>query len=293
MKLCRYNENKLGLVDGESIYDVSYALDAIPPARWPFPRGDQFVANLDAIRKRISEKGPGAAVGSVGDVALQSPVANPSKIVGAPVNYKAHLEESIADPGITFGKAPLVIGEAGLFLKAASSLIGPDQTVNVHFPERRTDHEVELGIVIGKTCADVTRETALDYVAGYAIALDMTVRGKEDRSFRKSIDTYSVLGPWLVTADEIPDPDALALEIAVNGETRQKSNTKMLIYDVRKLIEWASQWYPLYPGDVIMTGTPEGVGPVDPGDVMTCTVERIGTMTVRVGAHKGAVAAHA
>ena len=104
----------------------------------------------------------------------------------------------------------------------------------------------------------------------------MTLRGKEDRSFRKSIDTYSVLGPWFVTADEIPTPDELDLEICVNGQTKQKSNTKNLIYDVRKLIEWASQWYTLYPGDILMTGTPEGVGPVKPGDVLECTIERIG-----------------
>jgi 2-keto-4-pentenoate hydratase/2-oxohepta-3-ene-1,7-dioic acid hydratase in catechol pathway len=209
------------------------------------------------------------------------------------VNYQLHINESIADTGISMGRVPLAIGDAGLFLKNPTSLIGPDENVSVRFPDRRTDHEIELGIIIGKTCDNVPRADALDYVAGYAIALDMTVRGKEDRSFRKSIDSYSVLGPWLVTADEIPNPDELDLEIRVNGQTKQKSNTKNLIYDIRKLIEWASEWYTLYPGDILMTGTPEGVGPVKPGDVLECTIERIGTMNVRVGAHRGAVASHA
>jgi len=202
-------------------------------------------------------------------------------------------KESIADTGISMGRAPLAIGDAGLFLKSPTSLIGPDETINVRFPDRRTDHELELGLIIGKTCSDVSRNDALNYVAGYAIALDMTVRGKEDRSFRKSIDGYSVLGPWLVTADEIPNPDALDLEIKVNGQTKQKSNTKNLIYDIRKLIEWASQWYTLYPGDILMTGTPEGVSPVQPGDVLECSIERIGSMTIRIGAHRGTVTSHA
>jgi 2,4-didehydro-3-deoxy-L-rhamnonate hydrolase len=285
VKFCRYNDNRLGVVEGESVYDVSYALEAIPAARWPFPRGDQFVAHLDAIVSAVKRKGFGQPA-ALGSVTLRCPVPNAPKIVAAPVNYQLHLDESVADPGITFGKVPLAIGDAGLFLKSPTSLIGPDETIDLRFPDRRSDHEVELGLVIGKLCSDVSRDDALDYVAGYAIALDMTVRGKEDRSFRKSIDGYSVLGPWLVTADEIPDPDALDLEIRVNGQIRQKSNTKHLIYDIRKLIEWASQWYTLYPGDVLMTGTPEGVSPVQPGDVLECSIERVGTMTVRVGAHR-------
>jgi 2-keto-4-pentenoate hydratase/2-oxohepta-3-ene-1,7-dioic acid hydratase in catechol pathway len=112
----------------------------------------------------------------------------------------------------------------------------------------------------------------------------MTVRGTEDRSFRKSVDTYAVLGPWLVTRDEIPDPDDVGFRLTVNGEPRQESNTKMLIFHVRKLIAWASRWYALAPGDIIMTGTPEGVGPVEPGDTMECFMDGIGSMRVAVRA---------
>ena len=131
------------------------------------------------------------------------------------------------------------IGEAGMFLKANSALVGPAEGIALRFPERRNDHEAELVMVIGKPGSDIPRARALDHVAGYCLGLDMTVRGREDRSFRKSIDSYAVLGPWMVTADEIADPDALPLSLTVNGETRQNSNTDMLIYDCRRLIEFA------------------------------------------------------
>jgi 2-keto-4-pentenoate hydratase/2-oxohepta-3-ene-1,7-dioic acid hydratase in catechol pathway len=162
--------------------------------------------------------------------------------------------------------------------------VGPGDGVAVQFIEARNDHEVELAVVIGKACTHVSGENALDYVAGYAIGLDMTTRGKELQSFRKSSDSYAVIGPWLVTADEINDPNNLDLRISVNGEVRQDSNTRDLVYDVGRLIEYASERYTLLPGDIIMTGTPDGVGPVEPGDVMTAEIENIGVMEVAVRA---------
>jgi 2-keto-4-pentenoate hydratase/2-oxohepta-3-ene-1,7-dioic acid hydratase in catechol pathway len=146
---------------------------------------------------------------------------------------------------------------------------------------------VELAVVIGRQGSRISRANALEHVAGYSIGLDITIRGSEDRSFRKSPDGFSVLGPWLVTADEIPDPGSLDLEIAVNGQQRQKSNTRYLILGVPELIEMASSFYTLYPGDVIYTGTPEGVSPIDPGDQIVATIERIGTMRVAVRAPEG------
>jgi 2-keto-4-pentenoate hydratase/2-oxohepta-3-ene-1,7-dioic acid hydratase in catechol pathway len=121
-------------------------------------------------------------------------------------------------------------------------------------------------------------------VAGYAIGLDMTIRGPEERSYRKSLDTFSVLGPWLVTADELEDPHALELALSVNGEIRQHSNTRQLIFGIRKLIAYASKAYTLHPGDIIMTGTPDGVAPVVPGDTIHARIEGIGDMDVRVRA---------
>jgi 2-keto-4-pentenoate hydratase/2-oxohepta-3-ene-1,7-dioic acid hydratase in catechol pathway len=213
-----------------------------------------------------------------------SPVASPGKLVAAPVNYHAHLDEVRADKALHQNNPAhtVTIHTAGLFLKATSSLVGPGEGVVIRKPDRRTDHEVELAVVIGKEGSNIPRTDAMEYIAGYTIGLDITIRGSEDRSFRKSVDTHSVLGPWLVTADEISDPGDLDLEIAVNGEQRQKSNTSRLILGVSELIELASSFYTLYPGDVIFTGTPEGVSPIEAGDEIVATIERIGTMRVRV-----------
>jgi len=215
-----------------------------------------------------------------------SPVASPGKLVAAPVNYHAHLDEVRADKALHQNNPAhtVTIHTAGLFLKATSSLVGPGEGVVIRKPDRRTDHEVELAVVIGKEGSNIPRADAMEYIAGYTIGLDITIRGSEDRSFRKSVDTHSVLGPWLVTADEISDPGDLDLEIAVNGEQRQKSNTSRLILGVPELIELASSFYTLYPGDVIFTGTPEGVSPIEAGDEIVATIEQIGTMRVRVRA---------
>jgi len=169
-----------------------------------------------------------------------------------------------------------------MFLKSPSGLVGPSEGVSLPAAERRMDHEIELAVVIGKSGFEIPRSRAREHIAGYSIGLDMTIRGTEDRSWRKSFDSFAVLGPWFVTADEIPDPNALDFWLKVNGQTRQSSNTSALIFDVDRLIEYASGAYALHPGHVIMTGTPEGVGPVVPGDVMECYVEGIGQMTVPV-----------
>jgi 2-keto-4-pentenoate hydratase/2-oxohepta-3-ene-1,7-dioic acid hydratase in catechol pathway len=283
VKLCRFGDDRYGVVRDGIVYDVTADVAAaVAGAR--LQRGDVAIAHLAAIRARVDGASAGTRVGPAGEVAFLAPVVNPTKIVAAPVNYEAHIVESEADPGITYNHAVARIDKAGLFLKAASSLAGPGEGVAVRFPDRRTDHEIELGLVIGQTCGNVAEADALGVVAGYAIALDMSVRGTEDRSFRKSIDSYSVLGPWLVTPDEVPDPDDVDFTLRVNGEVRQQSNTRRLILGVRTLIAWASRWYTLYPGDVLMTGTPEGVGPVGPGDVMECEMAHIGAMRVAVRA---------
>jgi len=164
------------------------------------------------------------------------------------------------------------------------ALVGPDQGVRLHFPGRRTDHEVELVVVIGKAGKFIPQERAMKHVAGYSLGLDMTVRGVEDRSFRKSPDTYCVLGPWFVTADEIEDPGHLDIALAVNGEVRQRANSSLLLVNIPRLIELASTAYTLHPGDLIYTGTPAGVGPVSDGDTITASCEGIGEMHIRVRA---------
>ena len=284
MKLCRYDDNRIGLVRGRNVHDVSGILDALPPLRYPVPHGDQLIAHLGALRERMERLADGAVPRLIEQVQFLSPVANPSKIIGTPVNYVAHVEEARRDPQISVfhGDKPRTIEEQGLFLKASSSLVGPSEGVTVRFPDRRTDHEAELGVVIGRKTGLISEADAPSVVAGYAIALDMVVRGKEDRSFRKSPDTYAVLGPWLVTADELGDPGALDFTLHVNGKLRQAANTREMIIGIARQISWAASVYTLYPGDIIMSGTCQGVAPVKPGDVMTLAFERIGEMTVRV-----------
>ena len=151
--------------------------------------------------------------------------------------------------------------------------------------KRRTDPEVEFSVVIGRKGTDIPRARAMEYVAGYAIGLDMTLRGPELPSSRKSIDSYAVLGPWLVTADELADPHSVEMRLTVNGELRQEANTRDLLFDMAAIIENAARFYTLYPGDVIMTGTPEGVAPIRPGDRMEIEAGGIGKMTVDVRTH--------
>jgi 2,4-didehydro-3-deoxy-L-rhamnonate hydrolase len=282
MRLCRFGDGRLGLVREDRITDVTTVLDRLPSHRYPLPQYDPFVASLDSLREIIAETVAGSPDLPCSDVMLASPVANPGKIIAAPVNYKKHLEEAREDPAIHHQNQVAEIQRVGLFLKATSSLIGASGPILIRHPDRRTDHEIELAVIIGKPADRVPRNRALDYVAGYSIGLDITVRGPEERSLRKSIDTYTVLGPWLVTADELTDPSELALELSVNAEVRQKANTRDLIIDVPDLIVFASSFYTLMPGDVLLTGTPEGVGPIKLGDTIVSSIESIGTMTTRV-----------
>ena len=291
LRICRFDDNRLGVVDGTSVRDVTAALEVIPPAHYPFPAHDAFIAHLGDVVARARALAPSAPVLPLDSVRLLSPVANPGKLVAAPVNYEKHLAEVKSDDSLHQNTAghTLTIQKAGMFLKATSSMAGAGDGVELRVPDRRTDHEVELAFVIGRTASRVRRADALRYVAGYTIGLDISIRGTEDRSFRKSADSYSVLGPWLVTADEIPDPGNLDLEIRVNGERRQHSNTRQMTLGVPELIEMASAFYTLHPGDVVFTGTPEGVSPIEPGDEIVATIQSIGSMSVRV---RAAGAAH-
>jgi 2,4-didehydro-3-deoxy-L-rhamnonate hydrolase len=283
MRLCRFNEGKYGVVCGDSVYDVTAVVDRIV-RRAGDVLGDPVVAQLDAIKAAVDDPETYQAYPLSG-VTLSSPVAHPSKLVAAPTNYRAHIAEMAADKTVSNPGIPKDIGQAGLFLKANSALVGPSAGVALRFPERRNDHEVEFVVVIGRAGTDIPEERALDHVAAYTLGLDMTLRGPEDRSFRKSIDTYAVLGPWLVTAEEIPDPDNVDFSLAVNGEVRQDANTSDLIYGIAKLIAYGSSFYTLLPGDVIYTGSPEGVSPVKPGDVMVARSPAIGSMEVKVRLH--------
>lgn len=290
MKICRFNQNRLGVAHGDTIRDVTAALDVLPTYTYPLPAVDPLIENLPAVRQRIEQLLPNAAQLPLSQVTLLSPVANPGKIVAAPVNYLKHLDEARTDSEIHHQNAILEIQKIGVFLKATSSLCGVSAGVEIQHPERRNDHEAELVAVIGKAGRNIRREDALSHVAGYCIGLDMTTRGPEERSLRKSIDSYSVVGPWMVTSDELSDPTALDFSLWVNDELRQKANTRDLIIDVASLIEYASSFYTLMPGDILFTGTPEGVGPVQPGDTIVVEMQGIGRTEVSVRLAPTAVA---
>ena len=284
MRLCRYGRSKLGLIDGNNMRDVTQALDVLLSHRYPFPIGDPVITNLDKILERAKEIAKDMTAVPVKGLQFLSPVANPSKVIGAPVNYQKHMDEVRDDAQLHHNNQVTAITKAGLFLKACSSLVGPSEGISLRKLDRRNDHEVELAVIIGKTANNVKEADALEYVAGYGIGLDITIRGTEERCLRKSVDSYTVLGPWMVTADEIPEPNKLDLKIEVNGEERQNSNTKNMILNVGQLIEFASSFYTLHPGDIIITGTPEGVSPIVPGDTIVAAIEKIGSMEVDVRA---------
>jgi len=283
MKICRYDEARIGLVQGDAVHDVTAVVEAeLGGFTYPLPRHDPFIAALASLKPKMEQAARRAKAVPLAEVRLLAPVANPGKIIAAPVNYAKHLQEVLADQGIHHGNLVSEIHKAGMFLKATSAVVGPGEGVKLVHTDRRNDHEVELALVIGRSAKNVSAAAALDYIAGYCIGLDMTIRGPEERSLRKSPDSYCVLGPWLVTPDEVGDPGKLQVSIAVNGEPRQDASTGDLILGVAELIAWGSTFYTLHPGDVILTGTPQGVGQVRPGDTMRARIDRIGAMQVKV-----------
>lgn len=240
MKFCRFDDNRLGVVRGDLVHDVTPVLAALPALAWHLPPSDHFFHHFAALRPQMEALAATVPGRPAASVRVLAPVANPGKIVAAPVNYQLHLDESRADAGINFGSQIKTIADYGVFLKATSSLIAPSDPVILDRTDRRTDHEIELALVIGRTARRVSEAEALDHVAGYMIGLDMTIRGTKDRSYRKSLDTFTVLGPWCVTADEFGAPSDVGFDLHLDGELRQKSNSDLLIWGVRKLIAYAS-----------------------------------------------------
>jgi 2,4-didehydro-3-deoxy-L-rhamnonate hydrolase len=282
MKICRFDDNRLGLVEGNEVRDVTAALEVLASQRYPLPTVDPLVANLARVMEEIRRIAPSAQTLPLAGRRLLAPVANPGKVVAAPVNYRKHLEEARGDASIHFDNQVHEIQQIGLFLKANSSVVGASHGVEIQHAERRNDHEAEMVLVIGKSGRNIPPERAWDHIAAYTGGLDMTVRGPQERSMRKSIDSYTVVGPWMVTADELHNPQELDLWLTVNGKTRQRANTRDLVLDIPTLIATASSYYTLHPGDLVFTGTPEGVGPVVDGDVIEVEFGGIGRMLVDV-----------
>ncbi|MEU2250916.1 fumarylacetoacetate hydrolase family protein [Streptomyces sp. NPDC019224] len=269
MRLALFDKGRLGIVDGDTVTDVT---DQLAPSTAATGTLHQYIETVAAGTAPVLDPARGHRL-PLADVTLDAPLPRPGKIIGAPVNYLDHKAEM---------DYPTSIADLGVFLKANSSVIGPGQDIVLPYSDKRTDQEGELGVVIGRTATHVSADDALDHVFGYTCLLDITVRSAEDRSTRKSFDTFTPLGPWVVTADEVPDPDRLGLRCDVSGETRQRTNTDSLIFGVRELIAYTSSVMTLHPGDVIATGTPAGVGPLGHGDRVVVEIERVGRLEVGV-----------
>lgn len=235
-----------------------------------------------ALAREVVANGPGADAIALGAVRLLAPIRNPSKLIAIGLNYMDHVREQ----GL---KVPTL---ATMFTKYPSSIIGPGDAIRWDpAVTAKVDYEAELALVIGKTASKVKEEDAYDYIAGYMNCHDVSARDlqleKGDQWIMgKSLDTFCPLGPYLVTKDEIADPHALSIKCLVNGEALQDSNTRELIYKIPYLIAYLSRGITLLPGDVITTGTPDGVGafrkpPVflKHGDVVTVEVEGLGQLT--------------
>lgn len=207
---------------------------------------------------------------------FQAPVRRPGKIVALGLNYALHAKEG----NYAVPKEPII------FAKASSSIIGPGETIMIPRGMGQMDHEVELAVIVGKRAERITKRQAHKYIAGYTICNDVTARelqtsdiGKKHPWFRsKSFDTFTPLGPWMVTADEFRQPVHINVECRVNGKLRQKANTRHFVFDIPTVMEFISKNITLEPGDVISTGTPEGIGPIVGGDTVVCRVEGIGEL---------------
>ena len=211
---------------------------------------------------------------------ILAPIARPRAIYALGRNFPAHAAESGADAP----EEPIIFG------KAPTAVIGPDEEVVYKKWLTRVDPEAELAVVIGKTGSDISEEDAASYIAGYTIVNDVTARDIQGKDLAqghpwlrsKGIDTFCPMGPNITLTDEISHPIELEVELRVNGELRQKDNTRSLTFGVPYLISWISRYHTLYPGDVISTGTPKGMKPVVPGDVMEASVEGIGVLRNKV-----------
>ncbi|GAA4324011.1 fumarylacetoacetate hydrolase family protein [Pigmentiphaga soli] len=284
MKLAVFDDYRVGLVEGDRIHDVTAAL---PPwlAELPAQRMNWLIAHWSEAAPALAAARREAAARPLAEVALLPPSPSPSHVFAAPANYRKHIGE-LGDRSVT-GKGRSA-REQGFFLKAPGSLSGAGAGILLpRGSSRRFDHESELAVIVGRGGRDIPREKAFEHVFGYACLVDATMRiekgvAEEERSMRKSFETFTPLGPWLVTADEVADPQALDNRLWVNGELKQQANTRDMIVGVAELIELISSVLPLRPGDVIATGTPEGVGPFAAGDTVRIAIEGVGDMTLPV-----------
>jgi 2-keto-4-pentenoate hydratase/2-oxohepta-3-ene-1,7-dioic acid hydratase in catechol pathway len=271
MKLCRYGKNgfeKPGMIDAQgNIRELSSVVEQID-------QGTISPAGLAKLRKIKAETLPLVK----GEPRLGVPYVGISKFIAIGLNFADHAREA----NMAIPPEPVV------FMKSTTCITGPNDKVIQPRNSTKLDWEVELGVVIGKKAQYVSEDKAIDYVAGYCVVNDVSERAFQMQSSQwdkgKGCDTFGPIGPWLVTTDEIRDPQNLDMWLDVNGRRMQKGNTRTMIFGVAKLVSYCSQFMTLLPGDIITTGTPPGVGlgmkpePVflKPGDVMNLGIQGLG-----------------
>jgi 2-keto-4-pentenoate hydratase/2-oxohepta-3-ene-1,7-dioic acid hydratase in catechol pathway len=274
MKLATFTHQestRIGVVEGDEVVDLAAANADLPRDMLAF-----LEAGSDAMLAAREALGSGPRI-PLSDVHLEAPIARPPKFLAVGLNYADHVAES----GLDTPEHPTI------FNKQSTCVTGPTDPIHVPKASHVLDYEGELGVVIGRPARHVSRDDAADYIAGYVVVDDVTVRDWQFRTptwtMGKSFDTHGPIGPWIVTADELRDPHQLRLRTFVNGELRQESNTKELIFDCFQLVEHFSTAFTLEPGDIIATGTPGGVGILSKppqllkdGDVVRIEIEGIG-----------------
>jgi len=283
MKLACFDDFRVGVVDGDAVHDITpllpSALDQLPRQRMNW-----LLANWEEMAPRVAGYRASARL-PLASVTLRAANPAPPHVFAAPANYRKHIGE-LGSRVVT--KGGRTAREQGFFLKAPGSVAGAGEAILLpRGSSRRFDHESELAIIIGRGGRNIPRERAMEHVFGYACLIDATLRiekdvAEEERSMRKSFEGFTPLGPWIATADEVPQPQQLRNRLWVNGELRQEANTSEMIVGIAELIELVSSVLWLQPGDVIASGTPEGVGPFRAGDEVRIEIDSVGAMTLPV-----------
>ena len=273
MKWISFDGGRVGYIEGEEVVDVTPQFSSTSET-WP-PVNMLRVAAAGG-------KGRCADVTRLplSSVRLECPIQWPNKVIAFPANYRDHIVEM--KQGLV---SKFSADGQGFFLKAGASLSGPaDPIVIPAIPGREVHHESELAVIIGAGGRYISREKAFEAIFGYSCLIDVVVRGKEERVMRKSFDGFCPVGPHIVTADEVADVQNLTISLKVNGQMRQHANTRDLIVDIPGMIEMASSVMTLFPGDIIASGTPAGVGPLSDGDLVEMSIDEVGSLCLRVRA---------
>jgi 2-keto-4-pentenoate hydratase/2-oxohepta-3-ene-1,7-dioic acid hydratase in catechol pathway len=288
MKLALFDDYRLGVATpaDDAIVDVTAAVPAHVDD--PLTAGWWRAVCRDwaSLAGPISEMAAAGTPLPLASVTLRAPVLNPSKVIAAASNYRAHVDEMHDVQERTLGTTHDWMFEFDIFLKAPSSITGPAGPIvlprDIVAAGQEIHHESELVIVIGSGGRDIPVEEALEHVFGFTIGLDITVRSPADRSRRKSYDSFSPLGPWIRVRDDGFDGSGLGIKLTVDGSVRQDVDTSDLITPVPEIVSYASRIMTLNPGDIIFTGAPPGVGPLEAGETLVTTVTGIGSMTTSV-----------